>query len=150
GPVAFPLVGFVRNRSLDHENDRAEGSTCRIVKDREEIVAVPRIEERVVKPDGGDPRKRAGEKIFEAWLGRGGHRDRTAIAPEAGREPEHVDDVERGHRSESRSSGDGHRSASLAATCCAIGGPNRVLHTAIAHSISGGRWTAEGRRSYQL
>ncbi len=51
----------------------------------EELVAVSRIQKRIVKRDLGDPRHAALEQIFQARLCRGGHGNGVTVATQSRR-----------------------------------------------------------------
>ena len=91
GPVALAAAPLVADRALDDEQERVEQAVLRVVPGLQEVGAVLVGEHRVVQDHARAVGDDAAEQVLEARRGRARHRDRLAVAAEAGRHPQDVD-----------------------------------------------------------
>ena len=91
-PVPLAVDLLVRDRALDDEHERIELAARGGMPGAQVVVADVVGEQRVVERDARLPGDRAAQQLLEARAGGGRQRDRLAVAAEAARQPEHVDD----------------------------------------------------------
>ena len=90
-PITFALIGFVGDRSFDHENERpCRFSLGRFAEWPHELVSIFVREKWVIEIHLWRPGQRAGHNVFDARLGGAGHRDRVSIAAQSSRQPQDV------------------------------------------------------------
>ena len=89
-PVAVAADLLVRDRALEHEDERLELAGGRLEPRAHELLPGLVGEQRVVDDHRRRPGKAAADQILEARVAGRGHRDRVAVAAEAARQPQHV------------------------------------------------------------
>ena len=95
-PVTLVLDLLVRDRALDHQDERFEFATIRLAEPLEEVVLTTlwpalEIDQRPVHSDLREPGQRTKGDLLDARLGRSGQRDRVPVATETGIDPQHMD-----------------------------------------------------------
>ena len=91
-PVALAVDLLVRDRPLDDEHERIQLAARGCVPGPEVVVADVVGEKRVVEGDARLAGDRAAQQLLQARAGRGGQRDRLAVAAEPARQPQDVND----------------------------------------------------------
>src|SRR5580658_2368688 len=74
GPVAFDLVGFIRDGTLDDQDERIDAAFGGLVETEQKFVAILRREKWIMKMDFGRPRNSPVHNILETRLRGRGHR----------------------------------------------------------------------------
>jgi hypothetical protein len=90
GPVTLLLVAFIRDRALQHKNERVQFIFRRQMETLHKLVSILRSEKGVMEMHLGNPRQRSEHNILDAGLCRCRHSDCVPVATQARSYPENV------------------------------------------------------------